>query len=85
MKRLNIKKTFFIFLFILSFGNKAQADCFTGFACSVSDLEKQEHEKLLKNIEIYKQYLQESKKDIVLTIDSNHFNYKDLFIFSSFV
>ena len=66
-------------IFIVS--NTVYADCITGFACSIEDMERKEKEKLQKDIEIYKNYIHENKKDIILTGLNMPVKYKDLFVF----
>ena len=74
-----------ILLSLLIISNSAYANCITGFACSIEDIEKKEKEKLQTDIKIYKKYLQDNKKDIILTGLNMPVKYKDLFVFKPFV
>ena len=59
------------------------ADCYTGFACSINDLEKKEQEEIKKDISILKAYIRQknSKKTIEIINKSN--KYEDFFLFNS--
>ena len=70
------------FIFILFINNTAMADCYTGFACSIEDLEKQEQLQTRKNINIFKKYLKKVKKPRKFVMLSNKdTEYSDLFVF----
>lgn len=79
-----IKYLYFISLLITMSLNTAFADCFTGFACSVADLEKKEQEEINNNINIYKRYFEQKNEQQQILISGKPIkDYNDLFLFNS--
>ena len=73
-----------ILVFTILSINHAFADCYTGFACSIKDLEKQKNEEINKNIEIFKKYLnQKNTRNNIITRGTIIKNYNDLFFFNT--
>ncbi len=62
--------------------NAAIADCYTGFACSIADLEKQQEEQSSKDIDNFKQYLKQKNSPKEMLVSSKIEDYNDLFIFN---
>lgn len=64
--------------------NAAMADCYTGFACSIADLEKQEQEQIKKNTAVFKQYLEQKHMPHKILVSGKIIkDYNDLFLFNS--
>ena len=79
-----MKKIIFVFsLFFTIFSSVVFADCVTGFACSISELQQKEKLQLNKNIEAFKKYLSNdfSYKNY-LAMNKNDVAYEDLFLFN---
>lgn len=63
---------------------KAQADCYTGFACSLSDLEAKEAIQMKQNYDFVKNYFNKNIMPQSFAIKTpNSQNYKDLFLFNT--
>lgn len=81
-----MKKIIYAFLFLSLLTMPIQsvkADCYTGFACSIADIEKQQEEKTEKDIDTFKQYLEQQHKEKDFIIQYNlSSNYDNLFMFN---
>lgn len=75
-------KKFIILCLLFCFAGKVNADCITGFACSLKELEEQERIQTLHNVEIMQNYLKRSDKPIIISFSGNNINYSDLFLFN---
>lgn len=63
---------------------KVQADCYTGFACSLSDLEEKESIQMKQNYEFVKNYFNKNIMPDSLAIKAPKSQYyKDLFLFNT--
>ncbi len=81
-----MKKSFFICLLFFILELNAFANCFTGAACSLSELE--ETQNLLNNefvSKIHKYFDKTINEDLFFTKNNSTLNYNDLFIFSTIV
>ena len=78
-----MKKIICVFVLFFAFSSVVFADCITGFACSISELQQKEKLQLNKEIEVFKKYL---IKDLSyknnLAMNKNDIAYRDLFLFN---
>ena len=77
--------TILLFLFFINSENSF-ADCLTGFACSIEDIEKlqaEQNEVFIKSINYY--FSKNINEDIFLRKISSQIIYNDLFIFNTIV
>ena len=77
-------KIFLLFFITFFYPLKMYADCTTGYACSIAELEKKEQEQLYNDLEIMKTYL--FRKNITynfINYKSSVINYNDIFLFKS--
>ncbi len=75
-----------LFQLFLSAVNIANADCSTGFACSISDLEKIEQQNGIEFIYVMNKYFNRDTEEPVFLDKSNKIsNYQDLFIYNVLV
>ncbi len=66
--------------------NSAVAGCYTGFACSLEDLEKIEQQNNKEFIFVLNKFFNKSVKEPVFLANQNNItNYRDLFIFNTIV
>ena len=77
-------RLFFSLLVLLNLSLSSFANCYTGFACSIMEIENQ----MIKQIDKYNQVLNKyfSKKideDFFFNQKSSNLSYNDLFIFST--
>lgn len=79
---LKIQYVYIILCLILLSSSTAFADCYTGFACSIADLEKQQEEQLNKDIDNFEQYLKQKNSPKEMLVSSKIEYYNDLFIFN---
>lgn len=76
---------FFIFIFMFfSYSPIIYADCSTGFACSIADLEKKEQEQFLNDLKIMKNFMQKQNNyNHIINYKTIPKDYNDIFIFNT--
>lgn len=79
-----MKKIMCVVIMFFSFSSIGLAECVTGFACSIDELQKKEKLQQKKQIEAFKKYL---NKDLsyknYLAMNINDITYDDLFWFNT--
>ncbi len=79
-----MKKIICVVIMLFAFSSVGFADCVTGFACSISELQQKEKLQLQKDVEVFKKFL---NKDLsyknYLAMNINDITYDDLFLFST--
>ncbi len=76
-------KSFFILFIILFLPLKSYADCFTGFACSIEDLNIRELQQKQQVISFINSYFDRQVKEINYTSKKLDIKeYRDIFVFN---
>ncbi len=81
----NFFKVLSVFIIFLSVSNNTFADCYTGFACSIKDLNKQntDNQEFINNINNY--FNKQVNENLFFGKLDTNINYNDLFIFNTIV